>query len=113
MFEYQLKIELSKELPKLIKIDIQPAFSPAWRAISQDCYITKFRWIDSDKEITDREWDWIVYTLVNSFREQDNSLWFDYGTALKEECGSFSNCISASWQQKAKVYFKVKRNRLK
>lgn len=36
-----------------------------------------------------------IHEVVEKLREQDNGLWFDYGSALIEICGSTMNSIQA------------------
>lgn len=97
----QLKLALAKELPELISYSVSPGFPRI------------FAWKDTRKEITEREWDWVVREAVNKFHEPvENNVQkrhdyiYELGDSIDPHRHEFDTA-NATWQQRAIAYFKT------
>lgn len=80
MTDLELKLKLAKELPELIRV--HGSQNSIWGNPKEE-----FWWLDTDKEVTEREWDWVA-----------NKLWSDNLVKL--------GYPAQTWQQRAEDYFK-------
>ena len=94
--DVSLKLALAKELPELIKILETYKVCETLR--------TLFVWLDTDKEVTEREWDWVVTKLWQTWKENTPN----YPGVGAYLVFSSRVCAFDTWQERAKVYFKVK-----
>lgn len=101
MTELGLKLALAKELPELIE--------EVWEAKGGYDY---FRWLDTNREITDREWDWVVRKCEKKLTDYEWTIFTRLlGEVLtKREKNSilYKSWLELNWQQRATAYFKVK-----
>lgn len=107
--DQQLKLALAKELPELIKVS--PKFGYKDRP--------HFFWLDTGKEVTEREWDWVVNRVLQKINTIE--CWEQLGKEIKtgvcdtRKFGAigdktytiYQGIITVTWQQRAIAYFRT------
>lgn len=86
-----LKLALAKELPELVEVhDVDTA----------GLHTYFIYWRDTGKEVTEREWDWVVWKTCMSMSDEETRLYY---CALSLTLSGHN-----TWQQRAEAYFNVK-----
>lgn len=98
--DLSLKLALAKELPELIEIH-----SDAMNKITG-----RFFWLDTGKEVTEREWDWVVNRCLEKLNVCGGGK-TSYGIYLEQNWPNKEHIqyrIShATWQQRAEAFLKT------
>lgn len=118
----ELKLKLAAELPELLRVYQPHEYHPAEHCAVLD-HKHHIHWLDTGKEVTEREWDWVVTEClkragVNKFnadqweqlgRELENAHPAAYPTG-----GDYHDLTTLitdlTAEQRAEAYFKVKEN---
>ena len=94
----ELKLKLAKKLPGLIKI----------KQTNREDF---FFWLDTGKEITEREWDWVVRKIVNEIplsKRQDYSSHLGMIVNRKHRMATTHWLqLTAIWQEQAAALEKI------
>ena len=94
MPDIELKLKLAGELPKLIEYRLPRCSEDnSWDALPPQ--EKHFFWLDTYKEVTEREWEWIVWKLYH-LHNADLQLFF---------------MADVGWQQRAEAYFRMQQNK--
>lgn len=108
MIDIELKLKLAKELPELIIAKRNHV------VITPQLDTVLFTWTDTRKELTEREWGWVVNQVIDkgirsissdeNYIEKLRPLAENANTTLSKNMA----LLRCPWQQRAEAYFKVK-----